>query len=338
MPVLVNEEIDGLLERTSRSFYPTLKYLPKKTRGQIGLLYLLARVADTIADTKNGDTEVLLQHLEHYNAAVQGQAEDLPDLTALADAQTNPHEAELLRHVPKVVAGLEEYGPEDRTRMLDCLDVIVGGQVLDLQRFGPANEGGTLSALANNEELDDYTFRVAGCVGVFWTEMSLAHLMTLKPEEEEKFMALGIRFGKALQMINILRDIPEDLRFGRCYLPADALAQVGLKPADLMDDSHLDTFRPVYDRYLDLTNEHLEAATAYIHMIPETQFRLKASCLLPVLVAQRTVTLLREGNILNSDERIKVTRDEMKSYARRLLRALLIPGGVRRLLAKNKDV
>ena len=141
-----------------------------------------------------------------------------------------------------------------------------------------------------------------------------------------------------LQMINILRDIPEDLRFGRCYLPADALAQVGLKPADLMDDSHLDTFRPVYDRYLDLTNEHLEAATAYIHMIPETQFRLKASCLLPVLVAQRTVTLLREGNILNSDERIKVTRDEMKSYARRLLRALLIPGGVRRLLAKNKDV
>ena len=54
MPVLVNEKIDALLETTSRSFYPTLKYLPKKTRGQIGLLYLLARVADTIADSKVG--------------------------------------------------------------------------------------------------------------------------------------------------------------------------------------------------------------------------------------------------------------------------------------------
>ena len=52
MPVLVSEKIDRLLETTSRSFYPTLKYLPKKTRGQIGLLYLLARVADTIADSK----------------------------------------------------------------------------------------------------------------------------------------------------------------------------------------------------------------------------------------------------------------------------------------------
>jgi hypothetical protein len=72
-------------------------------------------------------------------------------------------------------------------------------------------------------------------------------------------------------------------------------------------------------------------------MIPEGQFRLKASVMLPVLIGQRTVTLLRTGNILNSDERIKVTRDEIKSYARKLLRALVIPGGVRRLLEKNKD-
>jgi farnesyl-diphosphate farnesyltransferase len=138
-------------------------------------------------------------------------------------------------------------------------------------------------------------------------------------------------------MINILRDIPEDLRFGRCYIPKDALEEIGLEPQDLLDESNLDAFRPLYDRYLDLTNEHLEAATSYIKMIPETQFRLKASTMLPVLVGQRTVTLLRTGNILNSDERIKVTRDEMKSYARKLLRALLIPGGVKRLLERNKD-
>ena len=61
MAVLVNPEIDSLLESTSRSFYPTLKYLPKKIRGQIGLLYLLARVADTIADSKEGDTEELMR-------------------------------------------------------------------------------------------------------------------------------------------------------------------------------------------------------------------------------------------------------------------------------------
>ena len=337
VPVLVNEKIDKLLETTSRSFYPTLKYLPKKTRGQIGLLYLLARVADTIADSKTGDTEMLLRHIRQYNDVVQGHATNLPDFSELAALQTNPHEAELLRNVPLVIEGLETYSKEDQSRMLECLDIIVGGQILDLERFGTANEGGTISALPTDSELDDYTFRVAGCVGVFWTKMSLAHLMTLTPENEAVFMEHGIRFGKALQMINILRDIPEDLRFGRCYIPEEALTSIGLTPSDLLDDTNLSTFRPLYDRYLDLTNEHLEAATAYIKMIPETQFRLKASCMLPVLVGQRTVTLLREGNILNSDERIKVTRDEMKTYARKLLRALLIPGGVKRLLEKNKD-
>ena len=150
-------------------------------------------------------------------------------------------------------------------------------------------------------------------------------------------MEKGIRFGKALQMINILRDIPEDLRFGRCYIPISGLKDHNLEPTSLLDEGNLEAFRPLYDSYLDLTNEHLEAATDYIRMIPEGQFRLKASVMLPVLIGQRTVTLLRSGNILNSDERIKVTRDEIKSYARKLFRALLIPGGVRRLLEKNKD-
>ena len=338
MAVLINEKIDALLESTSRSFYPTLKYLPKKIRGQIGLLYLLARVADTIADSKHGETDVLLKLLQDYNDVAQGKSSSLPDLTGLAEIQTNKNEAELLRNVEDVVAGLEVYSKTDQALMLECLEIIVSGQILDLERFGTANEGGNISALHSDEEMDDYTFRVAGSVGVFWSKMSLEHLISLPPEKEKEFFEKGIRFGKSLQMINILRDIPEDLRFGRCYIPKEALNRYNLKPEDLMDDKNLDAFRPLYDEYLDLTNQHLEAAVEYIKMLPEKQLRLKASCMLPVLIGQRTVTLLRTGNILNSEERIKVTRDEIKSYARKLPRALLIPGGVSRLLEKNKNV
>ena len=335
--VLINAKIDKLLETTSRSFYPTLKYLPKKVRGQIGLLYLLARLADTIADSKHGEAEILLDLLGKYNDVVQGRETTLPDFSELAEIQTNPHEAELLLNAEDVIEGLQEYDQGDRERILECLEVIVGGQILDLKRFGTAMEGGSISSLDSDAELDDYAYRVAGCVGTFWSKMSLAHLMTLSPDKEKIFLEKGIRFGKALQMINILRDIPEDLRFGRCYIPSEALAEHGLVPEDLLEDSNLDSFRPLYDAYLDLTNDHLEAATDYIRMLPDKQFRLKASCMLPVLIGQRTVTLLRTGNILDSDEKIKVTRDEMKSYARKLLRALIIPGGVSRLLKKNKD-
>ncbi len=338
IPVLVNSKIDSLLESTSRSFYPTLKYLPKKIRGQIGLLYLLARVADTIADSKEGETEELKRLLSLYNDVAQGKSESLPDFSEIADIQDNESEAELLRNVSDVIEGLGEYSESDRERMLECLDTIVGGQILDLDRFGVAKEGGEISSLLDNKEMDDYTYRVAGCVGVFWTKMSLAHLMSLGRYKEEELFAKGIRFGKALQMINILRDIPEDLRFGRCYIPSEALARHSLTPEDLLDKSNIDKFRPLYDEYLDITNDHLDAAVEYIKMLPETQFRLKAACMLPVLIGQRTVTLLREGNILDSADRIKVTRDEIKAYAKKLLRALIIPGGVKRLLEKNKDV
>lgn len=337
MSVLIGEEIDKLLETTSRSFYPTLKYLPKKIRGQIGLLYLLARVADTIADSKVGETEELIEALTQYNDVAQGRKQDLPDLMELAKIQSNPDEGELLRNVQKVVDALSVYEKDDQVRMLECLDIIVSGQIMDLQRFGIAREGGNISSLQSEEELDDYTFRVAGCVGVFWTKMSLAHMMKLSKEKEELFFENGIRFGKALQMINILRDIPEDLRFGRCYIPGHRLEEHGLTPNDLLDSSNIAKFRPLYDTYLDLTSEHLDAAVEYIRMIPDRQLRLKAASMLPVLIGQRTVTLLREGNILDSEEKIKITRDEMKGYFKKLLRALIIPGGVQRLLAKNKN-
>ena len=138
MTVMISDEIDILLEKTSRSFYPTLKYLPKKIRGQIGLLYLLARVADTIADSKAGETNLLIEALTQYNEAAQGRSSQLPDLIDLAEIQSNPDEATLLRNVKKVVDALEFYTKEDQIRILECLDVIVGCQILDLQRFGIA--------------------------------------------------------------------------------------------------------------------------------------------------------------------------------------------------------
>ena len=192
MSVLINDEMDNLLKTTSRSFYPTLKYLPKKVRGQIGLLYLLARVADTIADSKHGETDLLLKSISEYNSVAQGKSTQLPDFTVIADIQDNPSEAELLRNVSDIVNALQVYDKDDQARMLECLDIIVGGQILDLERFGPAKEGGKISALKNNAEMDDYTFRVAGCVGVFWTKMSLAHLVKMDEDRPVSYTHLTL--------------------------------------------------------------------------------------------------------------------------------------------------
>ena len=76
---------------------------------------------------------------------------------------------------------------------------------------------------------------MAGCVGEFWTDVHVAHRPRLAGWEPAAMRARGVRFGKALQMTNVLRDVPSDLASGRCYLPAAELAPLGLAPADLLD-------------------------------------------------------------------------------------------------------
>ena len=84
---LINPEIDTLLKDTSRSFFLTLEMLPKKIRGQVGLLYLLARVADTIADTKTGSADHLIKTLEEYDSVAQGTSNELPEMESIAALQ-----------------------------------------------------------------------------------------------------------------------------------------------------------------------------------------------------------------------------------------------------------
>ena len=113
------------------------------------------------------------------------------------------------------------------------LDIITGGQELDLERFAGASAENII-ALKSAIELDDYTYRVAGCVGEFWTQMCRAHLFPHAELEDAQLFGDSIRFGKGLQLVNILRDLPADLHKGRCYLPSLELDQAGLMPTVLV--------------------------------------------------------------------------------------------------------
>src|ERR1019366_1978813 len=117
------------------------------------------------------------------------------------------------------------------------------GQELDLRRFAGASAK-SLVALRIDAELDQYTYLVAGCVGEFWTRMCRAHLAELEEWKNGRMEELGVRFGKGLQLVNVLRDIPKDLRIGRCYLPV-------AEPRRLLDPAEYRSVRPEYERWLD---------------------------------------------------------------------------------------
>ena len=125
-------------------------------------------------------------------------------MESIAALQEHDGERRLLGNVGGVISALEKYSEDDQKLIRKCLGIIIGGQTLDLQRFGPANESGSISALQHPDELDDYAYRVAGSVGEFWTSITLAHLINVNQQKESRIYDHGVRFGKALQMINIL--------------------------------------------------------------------------------------------------------------------------------------
>lgn len=313
-----SELLTSLLKEVSRSFYLTMRILPRAIRPQISLAYLLARTTDTIADTEIISVERRLDALEKLRARILGRSNAPLNFGELAQNQSLPAEKTLLERCEDSLALLSEVSKEDQQRIREVLDTITGGQELDLKRFADANEK-QIIALHTEAELDDYTYRVAGCVGEFWTRICLAHQfsqqenLAIEGLPEVSFEEFSVRFGKGLQLVNILRDLPRDLRNGRCYLPGDILAEHGLTPADLLQAANETKFRPLYNRYLDLAESHLAAGWKYTNLISRNQMRVRLACAWPILIGAKTIEKLRIANLLDPIQRVKVSRAEVRN-------------------------
>ncbi len=308
--------LDLLLKDVSRSFYLTLRVLPSGIRPQIGLAYLLARATDTIADTDLVGLAGRMDALKALRERILGRRAEPVDLSLLARQQGTPAERILLQRIEEAVTLLNRFDPPDRERIRSVVETITSGQELDLQRFGGAAPPNVI-ALQTDTELDDYTYRVAGCVGEFWTRMCCAHLFKPNTVDEVSLLKSGIRFGQGLQLVNILRDLPADFKTGRCYIPSQALGRVGLQPSDLLNTSAEGRFKPLYLSYLQRAEQHLAEGWAYTNALPRTHPRMRLACAWPLLIGQKTIQKLRVSNVLDGTVRVKITRPEIRGILAR---------------------
>ena len=310
--------LTSLLKEVSRSFYLTLRLLPQPIRPQISLAYLLARISDTIADTEVLPVPARLGALCEFRETLEGKGRALL-LLDFHDNQARTSDRTLMQRANEAIALLSSFEPDDTQRIRSLLEIIIGGQELDLLRFSDSSRE-QIKSLRHNEELDDYTYRVAGCVGEFWTRMCLANLDGSVPDTD-RLIEKGIRFGKGLQMVNILRDLPVDLRNGRCYIPNDELEKINLKPTDLLLTENESRFRPLYNRYLDRAQDHLQAGWEYTVSLPTNWRRVRLACSWPILIGLATLRKLRQEPILDGNRRIKVSRKEVRGI---LVRSILL--------------
>ncbi len=258
----------------------------------MGLAYLFARAADTIADTDLIGREQRLRYLQQFRAQFttdDGQRRDLQAIqAALVPHQADSAERVLLQRLDECLTLYHEFDPGDRERIQWLMGVLPDGMTMDLTRFH-GESAQDLTALQTLDELDRYIYYVAGCVGEFWTRMVCAHRPAMAPWDLKQMSAIGVRFGKGLQLTNIVKDIARDLHRGRCYVPEPLLREAGLTPADLLNRNSLPKFRPVLNQLIRLAVEHLDQGWMYTMAIPRLEVRQRLACMWPILLAGETL-------------------------------------------------
>ena len=303
-----------LLRGVSRTFYLSLTVLPKGLREPVGLAYLLARAADTIADTRLLPPDQRLGLLLSFRDQVRGPAQ-LPVLEKIKDALTKaqaiPEERTLLESVPEFFEFLESLPEDDRRLVRTVLATLTYGMEGDLINF-PHEDSGKIAALERTADLEKYLYHVAGCVGEFWTEISAAHVAGLNGWDPGAMAELGVAYGKALQLTNILRDLPRDLRIGRCYLPIEQLEPLGLEPPDLLNAEMFPRAQPALSQGIRTALGYYADGGEYLLAIPRRCVRLRLAALWPMLIGLATLSRLsqdaQEGLWLEPERPSRVSR------------------------------
>ena len=310
-PALSDFQLFPLLKRVSRAFYLSIRVLPRRVREPVGLAYILARTADSIADTAVASADHRLEDLRSLR----------PLLTSTVDQHhrprkyhwlTGPHlegaERDLLESAPSALAYLRSLPSLDRELVSTIVLELTHGMEFDLTRLQPTSTG-EVKSIESTQQLDSYTYLVAGCVGKFWTLITAAHTPALSHWDQDQAIELGVRFGKALQMTNILRDVPSDLARGRCYLPSEWLDDLGLAPQDLLDAANSSAARPALVRGMEMALGHFTAAEQYVSAIPRRCFRLRLAAIWPLLMGLATLEkVARTPGWLDSRRRPRVSR------------------------------
>jgi farnesyl-diphosphate farnesyltransferase len=298
----------SILRSVSRSFYVSIRLLPRRLREPVGLAYLLARATDTIADTVDIPAAVRLEALRSLSSIIRGDSSQtsIDDLSrSFASQQSIEAERTLIEALPECLHMLDVLNAADRGNIRDLLDKITKGQALDIDRFGKATEAKALNAAA---DLHEYTYLVAGCVGEFWTQLCFRYIANFGERWENQMLEMGKQYGKGLQLVNILRDAHVDLRNGRCYFPQEELTAIGLSPSTILQQP--ERFAPVYQRWLDEAQRGLEAGMEYVRAI--NHFRVRGATALPALIGARTLSMLRGAGAGALETRIKVPRREVR--------------------------
>ncbi len=266
-------DVDRLLIETSRTFALAIPRLPEPLRREVGVAYLLFRIADTFEDATRWPKKERIGALAEFDELLKnptpGEAKRLADRWVKARPCDHEGYLNLLAETPGVMDELAGFAPTRRAAIIKHTLRTSEGMAGFVASGG---EDGSLR-LASLRELKHYCFIVAGIVGELLTDLFLDFTPSLATAKKALWDN-AIQFGEGLQLVNILKDANSDAKDGRVYLPP------GLPRSDI----------------LALAREDLRCATDYVLALqtagaPQGVVSFTA---LPVVLAEATLRTIEQ--------------------------------------------
>lgn len=247
------------------SFYYSFLFLPKPKRQAITALYALCREVDDVADECT-DAGIARTKLAWWRAEIANLFADKPQHPV----------TQALTDAVRDYNLVEEHFVE-----------IIDGMEMDLDQ----------NRYRDFKELHLYCYRVASVVGLLSA--------SIFGYSDRKTLKYAHDLGLAFQLTNIVRDVGEDARRGRIYLPLDEMAQHGVSEGDILRGEESDNVRRLLESQIERAEEYYRRA---FDELPEADRRDQRTGLIMAAIYRALLDEIRLGGcekVLN--QRVSLT-------------------------------
>lgn len=256
-----------VIEHHSKTFAKAFQHLPLEKRQAVWAVYAFCREADDIVDEGDNPEEELANFKEEFNLFIDG---------------VRPKDSALWIALEDTFSRFE-FDPSPFHDMIT-------GQSMDLMK----------KRYESVPELLDYSYHVASTVG-------LMLLPILAPERKNELYDSAVSLGYGMQITNILRDVGEDLRRDRIYVPAEVMARHHYTEKDLKNKVNDGRFVAVWEELASLAEHHYDIGMAELSLYP-------LNARLPVHAAAKfymeILNAVRKNRYQVFDQRAYVTIEE----------------------------
>lgn len=256
-----------MLKETSRTFFIPINFLESNLKKTVASAYLCMRAIDEIEDHPELEDEAKIHLLSATSELLKA-----PFDRFAYEALIKPYDNFLPPVTKRLADWISVCPPEIVEKVKESTSIMAAGMAKWVEKKW---------VIETKEDLDDYTYYVAGLVGTMLSDLWKWH------DNTETDPELAIAFGRGLQAVNMLRNYDEDLERGVTFVPD------GWTREDMFN----------------YANGNLEQANQYVKSIKNK--RILMFCKVPLALAHSTLKALKSG-------KEKITRSEVEGIVEQL--------------------